>query len=112
MTEDPAPTDLNNARDAAYQARKLYDQHRRAHRDGGPADGPVARRGEELERLAAAAGTRFELAKQQARGAASMKRRAQSIAEDAQLQSRLRHEAQARREAAASKPPLPRRGQR
>jgi len=84
MTDDPAPTDLNNARDAAYQARKLYDQHRRANRDGGPSDGPAARRGEELERLA----------------------------EDAQLQSRLRHEAQARREAAASKPPLPRRGQR
>jgi hypothetical protein len=51
--------------------------------------------------------------KQQARGAASVKRRQDSIADDAQLQARLRAEAQARREAAAaSELPPPRRGHR
>ena len=66
--------------------------------------------GEELRRLAAEASAAYEGAKQQARGAASVKRRQESIVHDAQLQSQLRAEAQARREAAASSPPSPRRG--
>lgn len=97
----------------ALKARQLSDEHRRAHRDADPADAAVGRRGDELKRLAAEASAAFEVVKQQARSTASVKRRQESIAHDAQLQAQLRAEAQARREAAAAKePPPPRRGHR
>jgi hypothetical protein len=100
------------ARDAADKARQASDEHRRAHRDGDPGDSAAARRGEELKQLAAEASQRYEIAKQQARGAASVKRREQAVADDAQLQGRLRAESQARRDAASTKPPRTSRGHR
>jgi len=113
MPDDLAPAAVKNARDLAQKTRQLSDAHQRAHRDTDPADLAVDRRGDELKRLAAEASARFEVVKQQARGAASVKRRQEGIAHDAQLQGQLRAEAQARREAAAgSEPPPPRRGQR
>jgi hypothetical protein len=112
MADDLASAAVTNARDAAHRARQLSDQHQRAHRDPGPASGPVAQRGEELKRLATEASARYEVIKQQARGAASVKRRLQTVAADAELQGRLRGEAQARREAAAAKSQPPRRGHR
>ena len=112
MSEDLVPADVRIARDAAHNARRLSDEHQRAHRSSDPTDDAVHRRGEELRRLAAEASAAYEGAKQQARGAASVKRRQESIVHDAQLQSQLRAEAQARREAAASLPPSPRRGHR
>jgi hypothetical protein len=113
MSEDLAPAAITNARDAAHKARRLSDEHQRANRDTDPGDAEVSRRGDELKRLAADASAKYEVAKQQARGAASVKRRQEGIAHDAQLQARLRAEAQARREAAAaSEPPPPRRGHR
>ena len=112
MSDDLIPAEVRIARDAAHNARRRSDEHQRAHRDTDPGDGTVGRRGEELKRLAAEASAAFELAKQQARGAASLKRRQESIVHDAQLQSQLRAEAQARREAAAAAPKSPRRGYR
>jgi hypothetical protein len=113
MSDDLAPAAVKNARDAAQKARKLSDEHQRAHRNADPADAAVASRGDELKRLAAEASARSEVVKQQARGAAAVKRRQEDIAHDAQLQARLRAEAQARREAAAeAEPPPPRRGHR
>jgi hypothetical protein len=113
MSDELAPAAVKNARDAAQNARKLSDEYQRAHRDADPADAGVAGRGDELKRLAAEASARSEVLKQQARGAASVKRRQENLAHDAQLQARLRAEAQARREAAAaSGPPPQRRGHR
>jgi hypothetical protein len=112
MPDDLAPAEVKNARDLALNARRLSDEHQRAHRDADPGDQAIAGRGDELKRLAAEAGARFEIVKQQARGAASVKRRQEDLAHDAQLQARLRGEAQARREAAAASPPPPRRGHR
>jgi hypothetical protein len=113
MPDDPALAAVKDARELAHKARKLSDEHQRAHRDADPADLAVAGRGDELKRLAAEASARFEVVKQQVRGAASVKRRQEDIAHDAKLQGRLRAEAQARREAAAgSEPPAPRRGHR
>lgn len=111
MSDDLAPDAVKNARDVAQRARQLSDEHQRAYRDADPADAAVGRRGDELKRLAAEASARFEVVKQQARGAASVKRRQDGITHDAQLQAQLRAEAQARREAAAgAEPPPPRRG--
>lgn len=110
--DDLAPPAVKTARDAALKARQLSDEHRRAYRDADPADVAVSRRGDELQRLAAEASATFEVVKQQARGAASVKRRQESVAHDAQLQGQLRAEAQARREAAAASAPPPRRGHR
>jgi hypothetical protein len=115
MSDELAPDAVKNARDVAQRARQLSDEHQRAYRDADPADAAVGRRGDELKRLAAEASARFEVVKQQARGAASVKRRQESVAHDAELQARLRAEAQARREAAAASelpPPPPRRGHR
>ena len=112
MSDEPAPAEVKKARDAAHKARQVSDEHPRAHRNADPADQALAGRGEELKRLAAEASAKFEVAKQQARGAASVKRRQEGIDHDAQLQARLRGEAQARREAAAASPPPPRRGHR
>ena len=111
MSDELAPAAVKNARDAAQKARQLSDEHQRAHRDADPADEALAGRGGELKRLAAEASAKFEVVKQQARGAASVKRRQDGITHDAQLQAQLRAEAQARREAAAgAEPPPPRRG--
>jgi hypothetical protein len=112
MSDELAPAAVKNARDDAHKARQLSDEYQRANRGADPADEAISRRGDELKRLAAEASARFEVAKQQARGAASVKRRQEVIAHDAQLQAQLRAEAQARREAAASEPPPPRRGHR
>ncbi|MGA2469474.1 MAG: hypothetical protein ABSG64_02145 [Solirubrobacteraceae bacterium] len=112
MSDDLAPAEVKNARAVAQKARALSDEHQRAHRDASGADKAVLARGEELKRLAAEASAKFELAKQQARSAASVKRRQETVARDAQLQSRLRAEAQGRREAAAASGPAPRRGYR
>jgi hypothetical protein len=112
MPDELAPAAVKNARDAAHKARQLSDEHQRAHRNADPADRAVAGRGEELKRLAAEASARFEVTKQQVRSAASAKRRQDSLADDALLQARLRAEAQARREAAATKQLPPRRGHR
>jgi hypothetical protein len=102
MTDALVPAAVKNARDAADKARQASDEHRRSRRDSDPPDAAHARKGEELQRLAAEASVKFEVAKQQARGAASLKRREKSIADDAQLQSRLRDEAQARRDASTT----------
>jgi hypothetical protein len=111
MSEDLVPSQVRIARDAAYDARRLCDEHRRACRAGGVADGASDRLGEELKRLATETSAAFDFAKQQARVAASVKRRQESIRHDAELQGRLRAEAQSRREAAAAAvPPARRRG--
>jgi len=113
MSDQFAPAAVKDARDAAVKARQLSDEHQHAYRDVDPADAELVRRGDELKRLAAEASARFEVVKQHAHSAALAKRRQQSIADDAQLQARLRAEAQARREtAAASEPPPPRHGHR
>jgi cell division protein FtsN len=113
MPDELAPAAVKNARDLAHKARQLSDAYQRAQRAADPADLAQAGRGDELKRLAAEASARFEVVKQQVRGAASVKRRQEDIAHDAQLQGRLRAEAQARREAAAgSESPPPRRGHR
>jgi hypothetical protein len=113
MPDELAPAAVKNARDAAQKARRLSDEHQRAQRSADPADQQAAARGEELKRLAAEANVRYEVAKQAARGAASVKRRQEGIAQDAQLQTQLRAEAQARRDAAAAAgPPPERRGHR
>jgi len=90
MADDLAPAAVTNARDVAHRARQLSDKHQRA----------------------TEASARYEVIKQQARGAASVKRRLQTVADDAELQGRLRGEAQARREAAAAKSQPARRGHR
>jgi len=112
MPHDSTPKPVKDAHEAAHKARKLSDEHHRAHRDADPADEAVSRRGDELKRLAAEASATFEFAKQQARVAAATKRRQQTVADDAQLQARLRAEAQARRDAAAASETPPRRGRR
>jgi hypothetical protein len=112
MPTDSTPNTVKDAHEAAHRARKLSDEHHRAHRDGDPADPAVTSRGDELKRLAAEASATFEFAKQQARVAAAAKRRQDTVTSDAELQTRLRAEAQARREAAASSEPPPRRGHR
>jgi len=112
MTDDLVPAEVRIARDAAHNARRVSDEYQRAHRGAETVDAEADRRGEELKRLAAEASAAFEFAKQQARGAASVKRRQESVAHDAQLQGQLRAEAQARRDAAAAAPPAPRRGHR
>ena len=113
MSDELAPDAVKNARDAAHKARKLSDEHQRAHRDSDPADAAIAARGDELKRLAAEASARAEVLKQQARGIASAKRRQENLVHDGQLQAQLRAEAQARREAAAkADTPQQRRGYR
>ena len=113
MSDELAPDAVKNARDAAHEARKLSDEHQRAHRDSDPADAAIAARGDELKRLAAEASARAEVLKQQARGIASAKRRQENLVHDGQLQAQLRAEAQARREAAAkADTPQQRRGYR
>jgi hypothetical protein len=107
MADALVPAAVKNAREAAEKARQASDEHRRATRDADPGDSAIARRGEELKRLAGEASVKYEVAKQQARGAASLKRREQTIADDAQLQARLRAESQARRDAAAKAPAKP-----
>ena len=113
MSDEFAPAAVKNARDAAVKARQLSDEHQHAHRDADPADAKLVRRGDELKRLAAEASARFEVVKRETRGAALAKRRQDSITDDAQLQARLRAEAQARRETAATaESPPPRHGHR
>jgi len=112
VAPNPTPNNVKDAHEAAHQARKLSDEHHRAHRHGDPADPAVTSRGDELKRLAAEASATFEDASQQARVAAAAKRRLDTGASDAELQTRLRAEAQARREAAATTEPPPRRGHR
>lgn len=112
MPPDTTPKAVKDAHEAAQKARKLSDEHHRAHRHGDPADAEAGRRGEELKRLAAEASATFEFVKQQARVAAAAKRRQQTISDDAQLQAQLRAETQARREASAASPPPPGRGHR
>ena len=112
MAHDSTPKAVKDAHEAAHKARKLSDEHHRAHRDGDAADAAVGRRGEELKRLAAEASATFEFVKQQARVAAAAKRRQQTVTDDAQLQARLRAEAQARREASSATAPPPSRGHR
>jgi hypothetical protein len=109
MSNERAPAGVNDVRAAAHRARQLSDEYQRAHRDADPADTAIARRGDELKRLAAEASASFEFAKQHARSAATAKRRQENIDRDAQLQARLRAEAQARRDAAAASEPPPRR---
>jgi hypothetical protein len=112
MAHDSTPKAVKDAHEAAHNARKLSDEHHRAHRDGDPGDEAVGRRGDELKRLAAEASATFEFVKQQARVAAAAKRRQQTITDDAQLQARLRAESQARRDAAATSDPPSNRGHR
>ena len=112
MSEDLVPPEVRIARDAAHNARRLCDEHQRAHRDADGSDATVDRRGEELRRLAAETSAAFEFAKQQARAAASVKRRQEGIAHDAQLQGQLRAEAQARRERGGAAAAASRRGSR
>ena len=112
MTSDEKANAVKDAHEAAQKARQLSDEHQRGNRDANPEDQEIARRGEELKRLAAEASATFEFAKQQARVAAAAKRRVESVARDGELQARLRAESQARRDAAKGTPPRPSRGQR
>jgi hypothetical protein len=112
MPDDLAPTEVKLARAAAQKARALSDEYQRAHRNADGSDRAVTARGDELKRLATEASAKFELARQQARGAASVKRRQETVLHDTQLQAQLRAESQARRDAAAKTEPPERRGYR
>ncbi len=104
---------VQDAFDAAQTARQASQDHQRAHRDSDPADEAIARRGTELQGLADQATAKHDEMQRTARTAAATKRRTERLAEDAELQGRLRAEAQARRDAAppaGSQPTRPARG--
>lgn len=95
-------TSVQDALHAAQQARQAAHAHERAHRDSDPADKAIATRGTELRRLADEATAKHEEVQRTERTATATRRRTEQLAEDAGLQGRLRAEAQARRDAAAS----------
>jgi hypothetical protein len=109
MNEDPTLDPVANARAAAQAARLLSDEHQRANRHADPGDAAIRHRGDELKRLATEASAQLDMTRQQTRAAAAVRRTQANIAHDAQLQSQLRAEAQARREATAAAGPPPRR---
>ena len=101
---------FRNARAAAQKARRMSDEHEREYRRANVASGTLDRRGSELKRLASEATAKLEVAERAMRAAAAVERRKEMDAADAVLQSRLRGEAQARRDtAAAAAPARPRR---
>jgi len=64
----PRQRPSRNAHEAAQTARKLSDEHHRAHRHGDPATQRRVAAERELKRLAAEASATFEFVKQQAAG--------------------------------------------
>jgi predicted RNase H-like nuclease (RuvC/YqgF family) len=94
-------TSLQDALHTAQKARQAAHDHERTHRDFDPGDTVIAARGTELRRLADEATAKYEELQRAARAATATRRRTEQLAEDAELQGRLRAEAQARRDAAA-----------
>ena len=103
---------FRNARIAAQKARRMSDEHEREYRRADGASGTLDRRGSELKRLASEATAKLEVAERAMRAATALERRKEMDAADAVLQSRLRGEAQARRDTAASARPRRTRGHR
>jgi septum formation inhibitor MinC len=104
---------FRNARNVAQKARRISDEHQRKYRDADRGDRTIDKRGEDLKRVASEAGVKLEVAERAMRAAVAVKRRNEVNAADAGLQSQLRAETQARRDAAAaSKPVSLRRGRR
>ena len=93
---------FRNARDVAQKARRNSVEHQRTYRDADPVDRTIDMRGADLKRVASEAGAKLEVAERAMRAAAAVKRRNEVDAADAGLQSRLRVEAQARRDQAAA----------
>jgi hypothetical protein len=98
---------FRNARDVAQKARRSSDEHQRIYRDADPADRAITRRGDDLKHVASEADAKLEVAQRAMRAAVALKRRNEINAADAGLQSRLRAEAQARRDQAAASEPAP-----
>jgi hypothetical protein len=103
---------FRNARIAAQKARRMSDEYEREHRRADGASGTLDGRGSELKRLASEATAKLEVAERAMRAATALERRKEMDAADAVLQSRLRGEAQARRDSAASARPRRTRGHR
>jgi hypothetical protein len=95
---------FRNARDAAQKARRLSDEHEREHRRADVGDATLDTLGGELKRAAGEAAAKLEVAERAMRAAGAVERRKEMDAADAVLQSRLRGEAQARRDTAAARP--------
>jgi septum formation inhibitor MinC len=93
---------FREARDAAQKARRMSEEHERAYRAAGPEHGTLDMRGSELKRVASEASVKLDVAERAMRAAAAVERRKEQDAADAGLQSQLRDEAQARRDAAAA----------
>ena len=93
---------FRNARAAAEKARRMSDAHEREYRRADAAHGTLDKRGIELKRVASEATAKLEVAERAMRAAAAVERRKEMDAADAGLQSQLRDEAQARRDAAAA----------
>lgn len=96
MPQSPSnPDQLGRLREAAREARRLSDEHRRAQpRDGAGPDEV----GDGLRRRAEKAAAELATAEAERRADALAKRRADASASSEDLQSRLRAEARARRE--------------
>ena len=92
------PDEIERLRDAARHTRRLSDEHRRAHprADG---DETPDEEGDELRRKAEHAASELDAAEALKRADALAKRRAAAVADSEDMQSRLRAEAAARREA-------------
>jgi septum formation inhibitor MinC len=91
----------------------MSEEHARAYRAAAPEHGTLDMRGSELKRIASEASVKLDVAERAMRAAAAVERRKEQDAADAGLQSQLRDEAQARREAAAAaEPARPRRTRR
>jgi hypothetical protein len=94
---------FRNARDVAQKARRNSGEHQRTYRDADPVDRTIDMRGADLKRVASEADAKLGVAERAMRAAAAVKRRNEVDAADAGLQSRLRAEAQARRDEAAAR---------
>jgi hypothetical protein len=103
MPANPMPSAVRIAHDASQKARRLLDEHLRAHRNADPADPAVAKRADELKRAATEASADLDIAERAMRASTAARRREEIVVEQAGLQSRLRGEAQARRDKAAAR---------
>lgn len=92
------PKEIERLRDAARHARRLSDEHRRAHPRAEDDETPDEA-GDALRRQAEQAAAELDAAEALKRADALAARRAAAVADSEDMQSRLRAEAAARREA-------------